>query len=273
MSINPAEFDYSDILNLSNKEFESLLDKNLLIVINNARFESKKDLIRLASKVGKPIRYSLINDNKSFDAIEDTLVRTVVYNLKNISLGENQYTGRASWHIDSKWSDPQFHIRYNFLYANRLPADRSVGNTIYVSTPEMLKHMDKDRLNYLRTLTVKHARSKIALMFEGGYVGQNIGDLNDDFYVRSEPLIQKDRLGNEFMHLSSQDAWCIDGLSDVESKNLLNQLSKEIKESPFQYRHSWRPNQLLVMINAYYPHMVADDFDTCEREMWRLWIK
>jgi len=273
MNIQPPEFDYSEISNLSSKEFESLLDTHFLILVNNVKFDSKKDLIKLGSKVGKPVRYSLIDDKKSFDSIEDIFVRTVVYNLKQVNVSGNQYTGRAIWHIDTKWNDPQFHIRYNFLYANRLPSDSSIGNTTYVSTPEILKHMDLSRLEYLRSLTVKHARSKTALMFEGGYVGQNIKELNDDFYVRTEPLIQKDHLGNEFMYFSSQDIWCIEGLSIEDSKYLINELTNEIKQSPYRYRHRWKPNQLLVTVNCHFPHMVEDDFDVNEREMWRLWLK
>lgn len=273
MSIQPTEFDYSAVSGLSSKEFKYLLDTHQLVLINNVKFDSKKDLIKLGSKVGNPIRYSLNNDKKSFDSIEDVLVRTVVYNSKQFTAFGNQYTGRAIWHIDTKWTDPQFHIRYNFLYANRLPIDSSIGNTTYVSTPEMLKHIDSSFLNYLRSLTVKHARSKTASMYEGGYVGQNIKDLNDNFYIRSEPLIQTDHLGNEFMYLSSQDAWCIEGLSVTDSKSLINQLLEEIKQSPYRYRHHWKPNQLIVAISNYFPHMVEDDFDASEREMWRLWIK
>ncbi len=274
MSFKPYTVNYDLLVSMSDTDASKLVSDNYLVIVENVKFPDKKALIKFANKFGNPIRYSLANFNKNFNAIEDTLIRTVTYNLNNVEINnDKKYTGRAAWHIDSKWTNPQIHIRYNILYGRKVPADPTVGNTIYSHTGLILDSMPEDHKQYLRTLTIKHVRSKTSFMYENGYVGRNINDINDDFYIRSEPLIQQDENGKEFMYLSEQDAWCIDGMPDEQSTELIKQLAHEIRTTPYQYRHQWKPNQLLISVNPVFPHVVTDDFDTSLREMWRIWIK
>jgi alpha-ketoglutarate-dependent taurine dioxygenase len=274
MSFKPYEIDYDALSSMPDSAASKLVADHYLVLVTNTVFSDKKALIKFAGKFGNPIRFSLANLNKNYSAIEDTLVRTVTYNLHNVEINnDKQYTGRAAWHIDTKWTDPQIHIRNNILYGKKVPADSSIGNTIYAHTGLMFADMPEHRKQYLRTLTIKHARSKTSLMYEKGYVGRNISEINDDFYIRSEPLIQTDENGNEYMYLSEQDAWCIDGMDDAESEMTIKQLASEIRTTEHQYRHRWQPNQMLVSVNPVFPHVVTDDFDPGLREMWRIWIK
>lgn len=270
----PLSLGFDDFVSLSDDQASAMVAENYLVLINGVRFSDKKQLIKFASRFGNPIRFSLANMNKNYSAIEDTLVRTVRYNLNNVEINnDSKYTGRAAWHIDTKWTEPQIHIKYNLLYGNIVPEDSSVGNTIYTHSGLMFADMPPERQDYLRTLTIKHVRSKTSLMYENGYVGRNISELNDDFYIRSEPLVQQDQNGRDFIFLSEQDAWCIEGFDTEQSQNFIKDLAREIRETHHQYRHRWLPNQLLVSVNPVFPHVVTDDFDISLREMWRIWVK
>lgn len=88
--------------------------------------------------------------------------------------------------------------------------------------------------------------------------------------VRTHP-----ETGQKALYLNPIRMECIDGIPREESDRLLDFLHDHVTQPRFEYRHQWRPGDVLMWDNRSALHQANDDYDwrTQARRLLRIMLE
>ena len=260
-------------------EVEALWDRYGVIVISGQNLTPEQQ-IEFSKRFGPLDRYLLERYNmKSHPDI--FVVSNIIENGVAIGLSD---AGRY-WHSDM-WSTP-FPPRGSMLYALEVPMDsngNALGDTYFASTAaaydalsDNLKSKIEGRLAvYSKTAYLKH-REKTASETKDRSNVDPIGKLDKEGMVErsaniaeeiSHPLIRiHPRTKRKCIYFSEGAIDHIEGMSEEESRNILDEIRQHILQPQFMYRHSWKAGDVVLWDNCSSIHKATGDFELPQRRL------
>jgi len=88
------------------------------------------------------------------------------------------------------------------------------------------------------------------------------------------PVVRKHpETGRKALYVNRLFTQRIVGVSDIESRNLLNLLCEHAEQSSFQVRWRWSAGDLVLWDNRFVKHYAANDIRDADRIMWRVTLQ
>lgn len=183
---------------------------------------------------------------------------------KNIGIAD---AGRY-WHSDLTYMPVP--SAASMLYAHEVPHDengKALGDTIfsdacaaYDGLPSELKERVKD-LKALSSLGHRFAK-----IHKDGISKEKLDDKNNKEavhpVVRTHPVT-----GRKLIYVNEGHTHRILGVSEEESRELLEVLCTHCTQPTFQYRHKWQVGDLLMWDNAGVQHLAIADYKLPQRRL------
>ena len=218
------------------------------------------DFIKAARNFGAPMRQNL----ESFDVPGFPDIG-VVSNRDKDTTEDGKRDGKAyvrgvSWHSDHSYAE--IPPKATILYGIDIPS--SGGDTQFCNTRAAYEALPEETQRRIDGLAVLHvyqsSRSPRKLIGrtaeeEGRYPGNVVHPL-----VRTNP-----DTGRKAIYLNPVRAERILDIGEAESGALLDQLTKHVTQPCFQYRHKWRPGDLVIWDNRNAMHQANADYDMAEK--------
>ncbi len=167
------------------------------------------------------------------------------------------------WHTDRSWRpDP---VTATLLYGVEIPNEG--GDTLFCNTAKAYGALPEELKRRIDSMKVIHSVEYSRLT--GG------GPLATEYELKiappqAHPLARTHPVTGKRAIYTGCHAWKIEGMSDDESRELLDYLMSFATQERFVYRHAWRKHDLLMWDNRCTFH-AATPFDTSKelRTMYR----
>jgi taurine dioxygenase len=181
----------------------------------------------------------------------------------SMSLLENDGTKIAvgsMWHTDN--TDFEEPPMGSLLFCEVAP--KVGGDTLFASMYAAFEALDKRTQAYLETLTALHDNSNVKKRYAGK------GILRDEAMVvdapAEHPVVHRHPVtGRKALFVNSNYTQRISGVSEVESRNILNMIYEHNKKPEFQCRFRWRAGSLAIWDNRCTQHYALDDYKELRR--------
>lgn len=247
-------------------EIKTLLDLHSLVIVNDINFSTENKFESFAHTLGKPVDFGDWQGNT-------TILQKVVKNpAERKSTGGWYYLGTegfGDWHIDGVSSNRFY--SHSVLYAHQIPNDGS-GDTSFAFTPLALADLSDAYVAMLADKQVEHLSRPVRIWPQDDFEREVQWLKFDSIFEKTvRPLICEAN-GQRGIYVSPSRALRIEGMHEEESRSILDFLSKHIVRDEYCYRHTWKPNQLLIWNNTLSLHYPVNDYTPKEREMWRVCI-
>jgi taurine dioxygenase len=163
------------------------------------------------------------------------------------------------WHSDlSFMPNPPAHT---ILAAQALP--ETGGDTMFASQYAAYEALSEGMKRILDGLRAWHGGAKLAAL-----VG-----IEDSAPPQSHPIVRTHpETGRKGLYVNRLYTYAIDGLTEHESRGLLQLLFEQISRPEFIYRHQWRPGDVIMWDNRCTVHYAIHDYGDAERVMHRTTI-
>lgn len=180
------------------------------------------------------------------------------------------------WHTDGSYlKTPDM---YTVLYGVQIPQldGKPLGDTVFASTwraYEALPQEMKARLAGLRAVHsfTSHMEKKRAKgqLKRAALTAEQRAALPDVDHpvVRRHPVN-----GRPCLFVTEGHTSAIAGLPQAQSDELLEFLTRHVQRPEFQYRHSWKPGDLIVWDNCAVQHLAVFDYGDIPRRLHRAGI-
>jgi taurine dioxygenase len=157
------------------------------------------------------------------------------------------------------------------LFAVQLPSRG--GDTHYVnmhSAYDDLPQAMKDRIRSLRAMHV----------YQSIYSPRSLGRI-DEASVRDmpppgiHPLVQRHpENGRPALYLNPVRMEAIEGMEDADALALIGELMAHATQGKYEYRHEWRPGDMVIWDNRSVMHQANTNYDMAERRyLYRLMLQ
>jgi taurine dioxygenase len=216
--------------------------------------------LKAARNFGAPMRQNL----ESFDVPGFPDIGVVSNRDKNTTKDGKRdgkaYVRGVSWHSDHSYAETP--PKATILYGIDIPS--SGGDTQFCNTRAAYEALPEDTQHRIDRLKVLHvyqsSRSPRKLIGrtateEGLYPGNVVHPL-----VRTNP-----DTGRKAIYLNPVRAERIVDLDEAKGGALLDELVRHVTQPCFQYRHKWRPGDLVIWDNRNAMHQANADYDMRER--------
>lgn len=172
------------------------------------------------------------------------------------------------WHTDLAYMAAP--SRCSLLHAIEIPSDnsgRSLGDTLFASSRLAYAALPEDTKQRLRGLeavnSYRQVYDKIAGKSKPGR--QGLKPLSEEQKRKVPPavhplVIAHPYTGEPILFCNEGMTESIVGLSEAESRTLLDELCTHVIEPGFVYRHNWRVGDLLVWDNIQTQHLAVDNY-------------
>ncbi|MEM7207309.1 MAG: TauD/TfdA family dioxygenase [Pseudomonadota bacterium] len=152
--------------------------------------------------------------------------------------------GGSDWHADVTFRKPAGYL--SALQAVELPPEG--GDTAFANGIRAFSALSSSLQDLLRTLNAVHS-----------YNGAGVPDHPTETAVH--PIVRKDpRTGEEGLYINRMFAVRIDGMTEDESRPLIQFLSDLVARPEFTCRVTWEPGQLVMWDNRFTLHYPINDF-------------
>jgi alpha-ketoglutarate-dependent taurine dioxygenase len=176
----------------------------------------------------------------------------------------------SGWHTDSPFlaCPPSVTI----LRAVEIPPYG--GDTVWANTAlafRMLSPAMQDMLRPLKVRMSAEANSATQERVSGKALAFSSEDSRAQaFNGSAHPLVRSHPVtGEQSLYVDEVYAVGIDGMSDAESRPLLDFLCRHVTQHGFTCRLSWEPGMVVLWDNCTTLHLAANDYDGWRREMYR----
>ncbi|MDH3701692.1 MAG: TauD/TfdA family dioxygenase [Alphaproteobacteria bacterium] len=183
--------------------------------------------------------------------------------------GERKIRG-TSWHTDASYFERP--PKATMLYAEAVPEEG--GDTQFVNLRAAYAALPDDVRGRIDGRTALHvyqsSRSPRQLIKRSGDQVDRFGDGMHHPLVRTHP-----DTGRKALYLNPIRMESIDGVPREESDRLLDFLHDHVTQPRFEYRHKWRPGDVLMWDNRSALHQANDDYDwrTQSRRLLRIMLE
>ena len=170
----------------------------------------------------------------------------------------NAYTTEV-WHSDQSFMPaPPAH---SILAAQVVP--EAGGDTMFASQYLAYETLSEGMKRLLRELRAWHGGAKLASLLGA----ENSVPRQSHPIVRTHP-----ETGRKGLYVNRLYTYCIDGLTEAESRGLLDFLFEQICRPEFTYRHQWAPGDVIMWDNRCTVHYAVHDYGEAPRLMHRTTI-
>ncbi len=160
------------------------------------------------------------------------------------------------WHSDSSFMPaPPAHA---ILAAQVLPD--AGGDTMFASQYVAYETLSEGMKRLLRELRALHGGAKLAAIL----------GIEDSAPPQSHPIVRTHQeTGRKALYVNRLYTYCIEGLTEAESRGLLDFLFEQNCRPEFSYRHQWAPGDVIMWDNRCTLHYAVHDYGDAPRVMHR----
>jgi taurine dioxygenase len=171
----------------------------------------------------------------------------------------NSFTTEV-WHSDLSFMPaPPAH---SILAAQVLP--EAGGDTMFANQYSAYETLSEGMKHLLRELRAWHGGSKLASLLE----------VENSVPPQSHPIVRTHpETGRKGLYVNRLYTYCIDGLTEAESRGLLDFLFEQNCRPEFTYRHQWTPGDVIMWDNRCALHYAVHDYGEAARVMHRTTIE
>jgi taurine dioxygenase len=224
---------------------------------------SPADIMRVGGKFGEPCEYPFARGMEGYPFITQVIKEP----------DERKNFGN-DWHTDTMYTPKP--PRATLLYALQTPAYG--GDTLYVNTAAAYAALSdgmKKLLGGLRGVAsggLKHRPQGIRAQQVNRNRGiQIINTENANDYEATHPVVRTHPdTGEKALYVSSLHTIRFEGMTEEESKPLIDWLNDHSTQPEFSCRVDWEPGQLTIWDNRCTMHYAVNDYHGNRRHMQRL---
>jgi taurine dioxygenase len=224
---------------------------------------SPEDMMRVGGKFGEPCEYPFAKGMEGFPFITQVIKER----------DEKKNFGN-DWHTDTMYTPKP--PRATLLYSLETPPHG--GDTLYVNTAAAYAALSEGMKNLLDGL-VGVASGGLKRRPQGARVEQvnrnrgiklvNTESAND--WEASHPIVRTHpETGEKSLYVSSLHTIRFEGMTEEESKPMIDWLNNHCVQPEFSCRVSWEPGQLTLWDNRCTMHYAINDYHGQRRHMRRL---
>jgi taurine dioxygenase len=164
------------------------------------------------------------------------------------------------WHSDLSFMPvPPAH---SILAAQVLP--EAGGDTMFASQYLAYETLSEGMKRLLRELRAWHGGAKLAAAL----------GIADSVPPQSHPIVRTHpETGRKGLYVNRLYTYCIEGLTEAESRGLLDFLFEQNCRPEFTYRHQWAPGDVIMWDNRCALHYAVHDYGEAPRVMHRTIIE
>ena len=226
---------------------------------------SLDDMMRVGGKFGEPCYYPFAKGMEGYPYITEVIKEK----------HEKENFG-ADWHTDTMYLDKP--PRATLLYAIETPPKG--GDTLYVNTTAAYEALSDGMKKLVDGLTgvnsggLKHKRGgpRAAHHSRIGAMAVQNADKADSFESRHPIVRTHPETGRKSLYVSSLHTLRFDGMTEEESRPIIDWLNNHCVEPEFSCRVRWEPGQLTIWDNRATLHNAINDYHGYRRQMRRLTV-
>jgi taurine dioxygenase len=175
------------------------------------------------------------------------------------NLGKARAFTTEVWHSDLSFTPaPPAH---SILAAQVLP--EAGGDTMFASQYLAYESLSEGMKRLLQGLRACHGGAKLAAVFGN----------EETIPPQSHPIVRTHpETGRKGLYVNRLYTYCVDGLTEAESRGLLDFLLEQISRPEFTYRHQWAPGDVIMWDNRCTVHYAVHDYGDVPRVMHRTTI-
>ncbi len=177
--------------------------------------------------------------------------------------------GADAWHSDNSFrAEPP---KYTMLQSVLLPP--TGGDTCWANMYEAYDALSEPMRQLLDGLTATHDLSKtLEVAIAKGLSDADPTEMRKVYPPEHHPVVRTHpQTGRKALFVNSNFTTRIDGLTDAESRKVLDLLLEHVQTPYFQCRYRWQPGTLAIWDNRCLQHFAVPDY-TSRRVMHRFTI-
>ena len=226
---------------------------------------SPADLMRVGGKFGEPCYYPFAKGMEGYPYITEVIKEQ----------HEKENFGN-DWHTDTMYLDKP--PRATLLYALETPAKG--GDTLYVNTAAAYDALSDGMKKMIGGLIgvnsggLKHKRGGPRAAHHSRIQTMAVRNADQaDGYESKHPIVRTHpETGRKALYVSSLHTIRFDGMTEEESKPIIDWLDHHCIEAEFSCRVRWEPGQLTLWDNRCTLHNAINDYHGYRRQMRRLTV-
>ena len=224
---------------------------------------SPEDIMRVGGKFGEPAHYPFAKGMEGFPYITGVIKEK----------GETEAFGN-DWHTDTMYLEKP--PRATLLYALETPA--AGGDTLFVNTAAAYDALSDGMKKLIEGLVgvnsggLKHRRGGPRAVHHAGIGAMTLQNAeNADAFESRHPIVRTHpETGRKSLYVTALHTLRFDGMTEEESRPLINWLNHHCVMPEFSCRVRWQPGQLTVWDNRCTMHYAVNDYHGQRRQMRRL---
>mgnify|MGYP003965094919 CR=1 FL=1 len=184
---------------------------------------------------------------------------------------ENPPFATDCWHSDETFrSDPPLATMLHGLVIPEVG-----GDTMFASMTSAYEGLSDRMKNFISGLEAIHDFKPFRALFgDDEKSKEDLRYYEDRYPPILPPVISKHPVsGKPVLFVNPQFTVQIKGMSEAESRNLLDQLFEQSKIPEFQFRHHWAVDTVVVWDNRSTQHYAVHDYFPARRKLDRVTIK
>ncbi|MDP7425981.1 MAG: TauD/TfdA family dioxygenase, partial [Rhodospirillales bacterium] len=184
---------------------------------------------------------------------------------------DNPPFGTDCWHSDETFrAEPP---KATMLHGLIIP--EVGGDTMFASMTSAYEGLSDRMKNFISGLECIHDFKPFRALFNNDEKGKaDLRYFEDRYPAITHPVVRKHPVsGKPVLFVNPQFSIRIKGMSEVESRNLLDQLFEQAKIPEFQYRHCWDVDTVVIWDNRSTQHYAVHDYFPQRRKLNRVTIK
>ncbi|MBO1114195.1 TauD/TfdA dioxygenase family protein [Bordetella petrii] len=193
----------------------------------------------------------------------------VISNIEENGRGIGISDAGQYWHTDLSYKNNP--SRCSVLYALEIPApsaEKTYGDTCFVSTVAAFEAMDDEMKSYLQGLQARHHyQARYHKMKASNQARQELTEQQKNEVppvvhpvVRTHPYT-----GRKSLYVNEGFTTEIVGLPEADGEKLLGRLFAHCAQEKFMYRHKWRKGDVLMWDNSATQHLAIADYALPQR--------
>jgi len=224
---------------------------------------SPADLMRVGGKFGEPAQYPFAKGMDGFPLV----TRVLKEKDERDAFGNN-------WHTDTMYlAKPP---RATLLYAVETPPKG--GDTIFANTEVAYDTLSDGMKTLIEGMVgvsnanMKHRRGGPRAAHFAGIGAMTLQNVDKaEAYEARHPIVRTHPdTGRQALYVTALHTLRLDGMTEEESRPLIQYLNDHCIENEFTCRVRWEPGQLTIWDNRCTMHYAINDYHGARREMYRL---
>ncbi len=174
------------------------------------------------------------------------------------------------WHADLTFR--QFPTKFTMLRCLQIP-DHS-GDTMWADMCAAYEGLSPKLREFITGLTALHDFKNFRVLYKGDAAKRaQLLQMEEMFPNPSHPaVVTHPETKQRVLFVNRQFTLRLEGMSDLESRNILEILYQQASIPEYQYRLSWQPGTLVIWDNRLCQHYAVNDYYPYPRHMERVAI-